>query len=76
MPLRATRDGGATWPSVLAALSENPTGNGYGILGYAYVGFTDDKHGFALGGAPSAAGTRQIHMTSDGGRTWSTYTFS
>jgi len=63
MPLRATRDGGATWPVVLNAGVEG---------GYRYVGFTDDKHGFALAGGASVP---EIRMTADGGHTWSTYSF-
>jgi len=63
MPLRATRDGGVTWSVVLNVGIEG---------GYRYVGFTDDKHGFALADGGSA---REIKMTADGGHTWNTYPF-
>jgi hypothetical protein len=67
MPVEATRDQGVGWPTVLAMDAEG---------GFVYVGFTDDQHGFALGGvAPAARGTGRIHLTVDGGRTWITVTF-
>jgi photosystem II stability/assembly factor-like uncharacterized protein len=56
-----TRDGGRSWPAVLAP----PTPDGF-----AYVGFTNDTHGVALPADGSA-----VYLTTDAGRTWTTHRF-
>ncbi len=61
--VQATRDAGTTWATVLPLDAEG---------GFQYVGFTDDNHGFALGGAD---GTPRIRLTTDAGRTWTSYAF-
>jgi hypothetical protein len=67
--IQANRDAGTTWGSVLALDAEG---------GYSYVGFTDDTHGFALGGdgTTGTGGTPRIRLTTDAGRTWTSYPFT
>ncbi|HEY2671234.1 MAG TPA: hypothetical protein VGJ07_12790 [Rugosimonospora sp.] len=62
MPLRVTRDGGASWPVALDAPASG---------GFSYVGFTDADHGIALAFEPSAT----IYLTTDAGRTWKPHRF-
>lgn len=62
-----TQDWGKTWTA-----AETPIPHGNASSGVFSVAFRDRTHGVAVGGdyAKPAEGTRNIALTSDGGKTW------
>ncbi len=62
MPVRVSRDGGATWTVALRPPAPD---------GFSYVGLTDADHGVALAFQPSTA----IYLTTDAGQTWKPHEF-